>query len=109
MGNWIGGTYPYAALTALANRGHRLSVIAPGIDVDTILDNIARLGRHYERIVLAGYPPFVKDVLDRADSADNEVLRFYLRVLLAGETISQRCAIICSPGSGNPGARRTPA
>ena len=103
MGNWIGGTYTYAALTALANRGHRLSVIAPGIDVDTILDNIARLGRHYERIVLAGYPPFVKDVLDRADSADNDVLRYDLRVLLAGETISERWRDHVLARIGKPG------
>ncbi|HEY5856018.1 MAG TPA: phenylacetate--CoA ligase family protein [Aldersonia sp.] len=87
MGNWIGGTYTYAALTALANRGHRISVIAPGIDVDSILENISRLGRHYDRIVLTGYPPFVKDVLDGAASA---LLRHDLRVLLAGETISER-------------------
>ena len=44
MGNWIGGTYTYTGIQHLRVLGHRLSVIAPGIDVATILSNIADLG-----------------------------------------------------------------
>ncbi|MFF4027568.1 phenylacetate--CoA ligase family protein [Nocardia elegans] len=86
MGNWIGGTYTYSAMLALRRRGYKLSVIAPGIEVDTILDNIATLGPLYDQVVVAGYPPFVKDLLDRAN---NEVLRQDLRLLLAGEAITE--------------------
>jgi phenylacetate-CoA ligase len=86
MGNWIGGTYTYSAAVELSHRGHRLSVIAPGIDVDTILANIAALGPGYEQVVLAGYPPFIKDVLD---AADQTVLRQDIRLLMAGESISE--------------------
>lgn len=86
MGNWIGGTYTYTGALALRQRGHRLSVIAPGIDAEAILDNIATLGPRYDQVVLAGYPPFVKDVLDRAPA---EVLRQDLRILLAGEAITE--------------------
>ncbi|WP_433684030.1 phenylacetate--CoA ligase family protein [Nocardia sp. CA-119907] len=86
MGNWIGGTYTYTGALMLRRRGHRLSVIAPGIDAEAILDNIAALGPRYDQVVLAGYPPFVKDVLDRAP---DEVLRQDLRILLAGEAISE--------------------
>ncbi|MCP9618673.1 phenylacetate--CoA ligase family protein [Nocardia otitidiscaviarum] len=87
MGNWIGGTYTYAAALALRRRGLPVSVIAPGIEPDTILENIERLGPHYEQVVLAGYPPFVKDVLDRAPET---VLRHDIRLLLAGEAITER-------------------
>ncbi|WP_063038444.1 phenylacetate--CoA ligase family protein [Nocardia pseudovaccinii] len=86
MGNWIGGTYTYTGALMLRRRGHRLSVIAPGIDAETILDNIATLGPRYDQVVLAGYPPFIKDVLDRASEA---VLSQDLRILLAGEAISE--------------------
>ncbi|MFH5230861.1 phenylacetate--CoA ligase family protein [Antrihabitans spumae] len=86
MGNWIGGTYTLGAGLELARRGHRLSVIAPGINVDTILNNIADLGGNYERIVLAGYPPFLKDVLD---AAGPDVLGHDLRLLMAGENITE--------------------
>uniref|UniRef100_UPI0024541076 hypothetical protein n=1 Tax=Nocardia abscessus TaxID=120957 RepID=UPI0024541076 len=47
---------------------------------ETILANIAELGTRYDQVVIAGYPPFVKDVLDHAPE---EVLRQDLRVLLA--------------------------
>lgn len=86
MGNWIGGTYTYAAVLGLRRRGHKLSVIAPGIDVKAILDNVATLAPHYDQVVLCGYPPFVKDVLDRAPA---EVLRHDIRLLLAGENVTE--------------------
>lgn len=86
MGVWIGGTYTYRAALELRRRGHRLSVIAPGLDIDAILANIADLGPDYDQVVLAGYPPFLQDVLDRADAA---VLQQDLRFLAAGESISE--------------------
>lgn len=86
MGNWIGGTYTYQAALELRRRGHRVSVVAPGIDAETILANIADLGPSYDQVVLAGYPPFVQDVLDRADKS---VRARNLGVLLAGENISE--------------------
>ncbi|MFI7000852.1 phenylacetate--CoA ligase family protein [Nocardia sp. NPDC050175] len=86
MGNWIGGTYTYQAVLELRRRGHRVSVVAPGIDAETILANIADLGPSYDQVVLAGYPPFAQDVLDRADK---QVRAMNLGVLLAGENISE--------------------
>ena len=86
MGNWIGGTYTYTGIQHLPALGHRLSVIAPGIDVATILANIADLGPYYEQVVLVGYPPFVKDVLDQAPSS---VAGMDLKILMAGENISE--------------------
>jgi phenylacetate-CoA ligase len=86
MGNWIGGTYTYTGIQHLRALGHRLSVIAPGIDVATILTNIADLGPYYEQVVLVGYPPFVKDVLDQAPAA---VTDMDLKILMAGENISE--------------------
>ncbi len=86
MGNWIGGTYTYTGIQHLRALGHRLSVIAPGIDVATILSNIADLGPYYEQVVLVGYPPFIKDVLDQAPSS---VIDMDLKILMAGENISE--------------------
>jgi phenylacetate-CoA ligase len=86
MGNWIGGTYTFTGLQHLRALGHKVSVIAPGIDVAAILENIADLGPYYEQIVLVGYPPFLKDVLDQAPPP---VIGKDLRLLMAGENISE--------------------
>jgi phenylacetate-CoA ligase len=86
MGNWIGGTYTLSATQQLGERGHRVSVITPGINVATVLENIADLGPFYDQVVLVGYPPFVKDVLDQATS---DVLGQDIRLLMAGENITE--------------------
>ncbi|MGW4243823.1 phenylacetate--CoA ligase family protein [Nocardia sp. NPDC004722] len=86
MGDWIGGTCTMMAGIGLHERGARVSVIAPGIDVDAILHDIAVLGPNYDQIVFAAYPPFAKDVLDRAG---DDILRQNIKLVLAGEIISE--------------------
>jgi phenylacetate-CoA ligase len=86
MGNWIGGTYTLTGIQHLRALGHKVSVIAPGIDAAAILENIADLGPYYDQIVLVGYPPFLKDVLDQAPPP---VISKDLRILMAGENISE--------------------
>ncbi|WP_019931257.1 phenylacetate--CoA ligase family protein [Nocardia sp. BMG111209] len=86
MGNWIGGTYTLQAVPELRRRGHKLSVVTPGIDLEAFLTSISDLGPDYEQVVLAGYPPFIKDALDRAD---HRVLKLDLAILLAGERITE--------------------
>ncbi|MGV9673658.1 phenylacetate--CoA ligase family protein [Nocardia sp. NPDC003482] len=100
LGNWIGGTYTYRAALELRDRGHRVSVVAPGIDIDTILRDITDLGPHYDQVVLAGYPPFVKDVLDQAGP---RVRGRELRLLLAGENITEQWRAHILDRIGRPG------
>ena len=85
MGQWIGGTYTLDAMLGLRQRGHRLSVITPGIDIQEIVASISTLGPSYDQVVLAGYPPFVRDVLYEAP----EDVRHDLRILVWGENITE--------------------
>jgi phenylacetate-CoA ligase len=87
MGTWIGGTYTYQALLRLRESGHRLSVVTPGIEIDTIVKTLTDLAPSYDRVVLAGYPPFVKDVLDHAPA---HALTQDISFIFAGEAISER-------------------
>lgn len=86
MGNWIGGTLTLRVTEELRRRGHRLSIVTPGLN-DTILSNVAELGPHFDQIVLAGYPPFIQNVIDRAGP---EVLEQDVKILLAGERIAEQ-------------------
>lgn len=86
MGTWIGGTYSHQAGDGLHRRGYRVSVTTPGIDVAAAATNIKELGPQYEKVVVAGYPPLVKDVLDQmADAA----LAQDISILLAGEGVTE--------------------
>lgn len=101
MGTWVGGTYTYRAALELCGRGHKLSVITPGVATSSILKSIARLGKCYEQVVLAGYPPFVKDVLDEANG---EVPHPNMRILAAGESITEPWRDRVLRQIGHPGA-----
>ncbi|MGC4989831.1 phenylacetate--CoA ligase family protein [Nocardia salmonicida] len=86
MGDWIGGTYTFRCLADLPAHGVPVSVLTPGMDIDLIRADIAALGPYYDQVVVAGYPPFVRDVFDGAPAA---VLDQDLKVLMAGEGISE--------------------
>ncbi len=66
MGVWIGGLITYQAFQMLAKRGHPISVITPGINKAEILKILSKLAPSYNQIILAGYPPFLKDIIDEA-------------------------------------------
>ncbi|MCC8929031.1 MULTISPECIES: phenylacetate--CoA ligase family protein [Nocardiaceae] len=86
MGNWIGGTYTLRAIEELHDRGFPVSAVAPGVHVDTVRVDVASLGKHYDQVILAGYPPFVRDVLD---GAGHDVLSQNIKFLLAGESVGE--------------------
>ncbi|WP_216912754.1 phenylacetate--CoA ligase family protein [Nocardia noduli] len=86
MGTWTGGTYALLGLVGTRARGRDISVVTPGIDLDAALDAMATLGPLYDKVVLAGYPPYVRDVLDRAPE---HVLRQNIHLFVGGESTSE--------------------
>ena len=67
MGAWIGGLFTYQALKNLAQRGsYKLGVINPGINKIEILNALKALAKYYDQIIIGGYPPFIKDLVDYA-------------------------------------------
>ncbi|MGX1762877.1 hypothetical protein ACWIG5_39305, partial [Streptomyces lydicus] len=88
MGSWLGGTYTEQAEHDLRRRGHKISILTPGIDADSVIAQLSDYPRPYpyDQVVLAGYPPFVQDVLDLLSEPAPEL---DMRLLLAGESISE--------------------
>jgi len=85
LGSWVGGMYTAAACRHLAAKGYPLTVATPGNNVDEILRVVAELGPFYDQVVLAGYPPFLKIVIDAGDAWE----RYAIKLLLAGEVFSE--------------------
>jgi phenylacetate-CoA ligase len=85
LGSWVGGMYTAAACRHLAGKGYPLTVATPGNNVDEILRVVAELGPFYDQVVLAGYPPFLKIVID----AGTGWARYSIKMLLAGEVFSE--------------------
>lgn len=104
LGTWVGGMYTMAACRHVAARGYPVTVITPGNNKDEILRAVLELGPAFEQVVLLGYPPFLKDVIDtgRARGVDWAPLR--IKLVLAGEVFSEewRSLVLERAGATDP-------
>lgn len=98
LGNWVGGMYTAAACRHLAAQGAKITVATPGNNVDEILRVVETLGGHFEQTVLAGYPPFVKNVVDAGLARGTAWPP--LKMLLAGEVFSEQWRDLVSARAG---------
>ncbi|MBB2940581.1 phenylacetate-CoA ligase [Actinoplanes lutulentus] len=90
LGNWVGGMYTVAACRKLAASGYRITVAAPGNDIDEILRVVEELGGHYDQTVLLGYPPFVKNIIDAGIARGVDWSAYDIKLVLAGEVFSEQ-------------------
>jgi len=90
MGVWIGGLITYKALEQLAIRNNfPLSIITPGINKQEIINILKEISPYYDQILLAGYPPFIKDVIDEAEAQNINLKDKKIKIKFAAEAISE--------------------
>ena len=87
LGTWVGGLYTLSALRHLAAKGYPVTVAAPGNDIGEIRRVVTELGGLFDQVVLLGYPPFVKTVVD-AGAMDWP--SYSVKLVLAGEVFSEQ-------------------
>lgn len=89
MGVWIGGLITYQAFELMSRRGYSISILTPGINKTEILKALTDLAPQYEQIVLAGYPPFLKDVIDEALAQSISFDKHRVKLLFAAEAFTE--------------------
>jgi phenylacetate-CoA ligase len=89
LGSWVGGMYTAAACRHLAAKGYPITVATPGNSIDEILRVVGELGPLFEQVVLAGYPPFIKNVIDAGRARGVDWPAHSIRLMLAGEVFSE--------------------
>lgn len=87
MGLWIAGGITYAACREITRMGYNLTSITPGLEKGDILNSLEKLHSKFKHIVIAGYPPFIMDVLVDADKRHIPLDK--VRVLTAGDKSSE--------------------
>jgi len=100
LGNWVGGMYTAAACRHVAAKGYPVTVATPGNNVDEILRVVDELGPRFDQVVLAGYPPFVKNVVDSGRSRGVDWPALSIRLLLAGEVFSEEWRTLVGERAG---------
>lgn len=89
LGAWVGGMFTTACCRHLAMKGYPLTVVTPGNKKEEIFRVVEELGPQYEQIVLLGYPPFVKDVIDSGRTQHIDWPRYKPKLVFAGEVFSE--------------------
>lgn len=104
MGVWIGGTITFRAFQQIAERGYPVSIITPGINKKEIFEGLKRLGGKFDQVILCGYPPFIKDIIDEAEDFGVHWNKLNLKLILAAEPFSEefRSYLIKKTGIKNP-------
>lgn len=90
MGVWIGGTITLRAFQIASERGYPVSILTPGINKIEIFNALRNLAPKFDQVILVGYPPFLKDILDEAESQDVSLKRLKLRLLFAAESFTEK-------------------
>ncbi|SEC70943.1 phenylacetate-CoA ligase [Amycolatopsis tolypomycina] len=90
LGTWVGGLFTTACVRHLAAKGCPITVVAPGNNKAEILRVLPELAPHFDQVVLLGYPPFVKDVVDTGLAAGVDWPAYAIKLVLAGEVFSEQ-------------------
>jgi phenylacetate-CoA ligase len=104
LGTWVGGIYTAACCRSLAQKGYPITLVTPGNNKSEIFRVIEALGAHFEQVVLAGYPPFIKEVIDQGRAQGIDWKRYRIKLILAGEVFSEAWrTLVCERvGSNDP-------
>ncbi|HVV87177.1 MAG TPA: hypothetical protein VHE35_29255 [Kofleriaceae bacterium] len=102
LGTWVGGMFTAACCRHLAARGLPIFTVTPGNVKAEILRVVERLAPHFEQTVLLGYPPFLKDVVDTGLAAGTRWGDHAIKLVLAGEVITEAWRTLMAARAGMP-------
>ncbi len=91
MGAWIGGLFTYQAIERLAERGdYPLHLITPGLAKEEALKAIRKLGPAYDQVIIGGYPPYVKDLVDQGIADGMDWKSYHVQFVFSAEGFSEK-------------------
>lgn len=101
LGTWVGGMYTANCCRHLAAKGYPITVITPGNNKAEIFRAVRELAPAFEQVVLLGYPPFVKDVIDAGIAEGIEWEKYSIKLVMAGEVFSEEWRTLLGDRTGS--------
>jgi len=104
LGNWVGGLFTTSCCWHLARKGYPLLVATPGNNKAEIFRIVRELAPQFEQLVLLGYPPFIKDVIDAGAAEGINWSDYKPKLVFAGEVFSEewRSLVYARIGADRP-------
>jgi phenylacetate-CoA ligase len=100
LGTWVGGMFTAGCCRHLSAKGYRITVVTPGNNKAEILRALRTLGASFEQVVLFGYPPFVKEVIDLGLAEGVRFHDYNIKLVLAGEVFSEEWRALLAERAG---------
>ena len=96
LGTWVGGMYTTSCCRHLAAKGYPIIVATPGNKKAEIFRIVRDLAPLFEQVVLLGYPPFLKDVIDTGIAEGIKWSQYNVKLVMAGEVFSEEWrSVVC--------------
>lgn len=89
LGIWIGGIFTYKIVNRIAARNKKLTLIPVGPNKELFLKSLKKFAPYYDQVILMGYPPFIKDIVDEAPLHGIRWRDYRIRILTATEVFSE--------------------
>jgi len=90
MGVWIGGVFTMQAFEIAAERIKKPVAILPtGYNQAEVFKALRRLAPEYDQVIIAGYPPFIKEIVDEAEDEGVNLKKLNVRFVFAAEAFSE--------------------
>jgi len=104
LGTWVGGMFTANCARYLSSKGYPITVITPGNNKEEIYRVVQELGAAFDQLVLLGYPPFLKDVVDGGIARGIDWRTYRPKFVMAGEVFSEEWRTLVGErvGSKNP-------
>ncbi|OUL22786.1 phenylacetate--CoA ligase [Nostoc sp. RF31YmG] len=104
LGTWVGGMFTTNCCRYLASKGYPITVITPGSNKEEILRAVQELSLGFDQVILLGYPPFLKDVIDTGIARGMQWQQYHIKLVMAGEVFSEewRSLVAERIGAQNP-------
>lgn len=101
MGMYVGGPFFLNAHLRIAQKGYEATLVTPGNVIDDILRVIQELTPQFNQVILSGYPPFLKDILENGQEVGIDWSTMRTILYPAGESFSEAWRAAVAELAGN--------
>jgi len=90
MGVWIGGLITLRAFEIAAKRLNLpVSFLPTGYNKTEIFKALKKLAPEFDQTIIGGYPPFIKELIDEAETEGVNLKKLNIRLLFAAEAFTE--------------------
>lgn len=90
MGVWIGGIFTMHAFEIAVERiKEPVAILPTGYNRTEVFKALKRLAPEYDQTIIAGYPPFVKEIVDDSEEEGVDLKQLNVRFMFAAEAFTE--------------------